>query len=111
MKPRAHIIIIKIGARRKSVPNGWGKYSGLSNSVWNVEHIFVTVYALPSVGYIMNSGGYEVLPEPAHRTPHFPGSPITYIPTVCCGFFRTGIGSSDRSLYFETSESKSRVHP
>jgi len=37
--------------------------------------MFVTVYALPSVGYIMNSGGYKDLAEPRDAGhPIFQGS-------------------------------------
>ena len=106
MKPRAHIIIIKNGARRMNV------CGELFNSLWNGEHIFVTVYALPRVGFILNIGGHNALAEAAAlATPLFRAPNHINKPTLCCGFFRSGIGSSDRRQYLETSGSKCRVHP
>jgi hypothetical protein len=71
MKPRAHIVIIKIGARSNVVGNGMTEFV-LFISLWNGEHIFVTVYALQRVGYILNSDGYKVIAEPREQaTPFF----------------------------------------
>jgi len=36
--------------------------------------MFVTVYTLPRVGYILNSGAYKVLAEPAAQATPFLGS-------------------------------------
>ena len=49
--------------------------------------------------------------SPGRKRPHSSGSTIIQNPTICCGFFRTATGSSDRTQYFETSGSKCRVHP
>jgi hypothetical protein len=109
MKPRAHIIIINIGARRKSVSLGMRK--GISSIwLWNGEHVFVT-YTLSRVVLSWTVADIRSLPSPAPRRSHCSGPPIIWNPTICCGFFRTGIGSFYRRQYFETSGSKSRFHP
>jgi len=50
MKPRAHIVIINIGARSSSVAY-WMGNEGFCIPLWNGEHILVTVYTLPRAGY------------------------------------------------------------